>query len=110
MNDASASRTRTLGTAALFVPPLAVAVLVGLTLRHKDWNEPFFVYSTYYVLCAMLVVYGLVALSGGPAVLRLRAFAASNVPGMATAAIVSAVVVYGVAPTAGRRSSRFSSA
>jgi hypothetical protein len=99
MNDRSVTRAWNLGVAAFFVPPVGVAVLVGATLRHRDWNEPFFVYSTYYVLCAMLVVYALVLLSGErDRVSALRAFVASNLPGIAITAVVSAVVVSAVPP------------
>jgi len=47
----------------LLVPPLTAVALVGVTLRHYDLNEPFFVNSAFYVLFVMLAVYaGVLAL------------------------------------------------
>src|SRR5580693_709177 len=97
MNDPSISRKWNLATLSLVVPPVVVVVLVGMTLRHRDWNEPFFVNSAYYVLSAMLAVFAIVLLSGwedwSP-----RAWLRENVPGVVATAIVSATAVFGVPP------------
>jgi hypothetical protein len=71
---------------------------VAATLRHRDWNEPFFVYSAYYILSTMLGVYFLVLLSGWGEVLSARAWIRQNVAGIITTAMVGTTVLYGVAP------------
>jgi hypothetical protein len=98
MNDRLISRKSLMGTLPLMVPPVTVALLVGLTLRHRDWNEPFFVYSTYYVLWAMLGVYGLVLLAGWGGAWSPRAWIRENVPGILATTAIGAIVVCGVAP------------
>jgi 4-amino-4-deoxy-L-arabinose transferase-like glycosyltransferase len=82
----------------LAVPPIAVAVAVGATLRHRDWNEPFFVYSAYYVLWAMLGTYLLVLVGGRRETGSVRAWVTDNAAGLLTTAIVSTIVIRGVAP------------
>ncbi len=90
---------RRLGALALGVPPLVAAILVGATLRHHEWNEPLFVASTYYVLWALLVTYLVAMLQGArPDVASVHAWARANVAGLAVTALVTCVVVVGVAP------------
>ncbi len=98
MTDRSTSRNWSLGSLFLAVPPVGVAVLVGVTLRHREWNEPFFVYSTYYILCAMLGVYSLVLLRAWGSLSSLRVWIRENVAGLVTTASVGATVLWGVAP------------
>jgi hypothetical protein len=98
MNHRWISRKWSLGVLLLAAPPVGVALLVAATLRHRDWNEPFFVYSAYYILSTMLGVYFLVLLSGWGEVLSARAWIRQNVAGIITTAMVGTTVLYGVAP------------
>ena len=85
-------------TLVLTVPPLAVALLVGATLRHHEWNEPFFVYSTYYIVLTMLVVCSLLVFRGAREGWSPRVWIRENLPGLLTTAIVGTIVLWGVAP------------
>jgi hypothetical protein len=98
MNDRLISRKWSLGTLSLMVPPVVVALLVGQTLRHRDWNEPFFVNSAYFILCTMLGVYLVVLLSGYGEAWSPRAWIRENVLGIVTTAAVSTTVLCSVAP------------
>jgi hypothetical protein len=98
MNHRWISRKWSLGVLLLAAPPVGVALLVAATLRHRDWNEPFFDYSAYYILSTMLGVYFLVLLSGWGEVLSARAWIRQNVAGIITTAMVGTTVLYGVAP------------
>ncbi len=82
----------------LAVPPLAAAGLFCATLRHREWNEPWFVYSTYYVLFVMVMVYAGVRISSladGP---PLRLWIRENLAGLVTTALVCTMVFLAVAP------------
>ena len=85
-------------TSLLLVPPAVAGVLVRVTLRHHDLNEPFFANSAYYVLFAMFAVYVGVLLVGGASIASLRAWITDNRLGIAVTAIVAAVVLCAVAP------------
>lgn len=85
-------------TYLLFVPAFAVAILVAFTLRHRDYNETFFIYGTYYVLATMLGTYLLVWLSGADESWSPRVWIRSNVPGIVTTALVSSAVFLAVHP------------
>ncbi len=95
MTDRSTVRGWSLGAVSL----LATATLVGLTLRHREWNEIFFIHSTYYVLLAMVLVYAGVRLSGYREREPLRAWIKDNIAGIAVTAAVSAVVLVAVPPS-----------
>jgi len=86
------------GSALLFVPPLLAAGLVGATLRHRSWNEPFFLSTAYYVLFAMLAIYVGVQLSGLGSGPPLRAWARDNLAGIVVTTVVSAIVLFSVSP------------
>jgi hypothetical protein len=94
MNVRSAVRNWSLGTLSLLLP----AALVGTTLRHREYNEPFFLYSAYYVLFAMLVVYAGVRLSGPGETPSPVAWIKENLAGIVATAVVSTVVLLAVAP------------
>lgn len=94
MTERLAARTWGLGIVSLLVP----AALVGATLRHREWNEPFFAYSAYYALFAMLAVYAGVRLSGPRETPSLGTWAKENLAGILVTAMVSAVVLLDVAP------------
>jgi hypothetical protein len=98
MTELPAPRYLRLSNWLLAAPPLAAAVLFLVTLRHRDWNEPWFVYSAYYVLFAMVTAYvgvRISSLADGP---PLRVWIRENAAGLVTTAIVSAVVFLAVAP------------
>jgi hypothetical protein len=94
MSERSAVRNWSFGTLSLLLP----AALVGTTLRHREYNEPFFVYSTYYVLFAMLVVYAAVRLSGTGETPSPVAWIKENLAGIVATAIVYAVALLAVPP------------
>jgi hypothetical protein len=99
MNDVQASRRRPTTTAALLaLPPLLAAALVGVTLRHHEYNEPFFVESAYGALLSLVVLYAGVRLAGLGPMASLRAFVVEHRPGLLVAAAVSAVAVTAVPP------------
>ncbi|HXX67147.1 MAG TPA: glycosyltransferase family 39 protein, partial [Polyangiaceae bacterium] len=85
-----------LRTYLLFVPTFAVAVLVAFTLRHRAYNETFFVYGAYYVLATMLGTCLIVWLSGPGESWSLRAWTAANLPGLVTTTAVSSAVLIAV--------------
>jgi hypothetical protein len=87
-----------LGSAALFVPPLAAAVLLGATLRHRSWNEPFFVYSAYYVLFALLAIHLGVRLSDAGNIALAGGWVREHIRGIVVTAAISTVVVLAVDP------------
>src|SRR5579862_4016550 len=77
----------------LAVPPLAAAALLYTTTRHPAYDEPWFVYSAYYVLFALVSVYvgmQVAALRFAPR--AIPSWAKDNLPGLvATAAVALAV-------------------
>jgi 4-amino-4-deoxy-L-arabinose transferase-like glycosyltransferase len=94
MTQRSAVRTWGPGVSSLLV----TATLVGATMRHRQWNEPLFAYSTYYVLFAMLAVYAGVRLSGESETPSFRAWIKENLAGIVVTLAVSTVVLLAVAP------------
>lgn len=95
MSERSALRYGSYGIVALLVP----GVLVGLTVRHRAWNELFFVHSTYYVLLALLLLYVGVRFSGHGESPSLRVWIKENIAGLVATAVVSTVVLLGVTPS-----------
>lgn len=91
-------RKLSLRTCLLFVPGVAVAILVGLTLRHKNWCEPLFVYSTYYVLAVLLGLYVLVLLDRSAGSWSPRAWVREHLAGLVTTGAVSSAVLLAVKP------------
>lgn len=92
-----------LRTYLLFVPGFVVAILIGVTLRHREYNETFFIYGTYYVLAALVGLYGLVWL-GRPGGGLLdswspREWIRENLPGLVTTGFVSSAVIFAVKPS-----------
>src|SRR5664280_2217286 len=87
------------GTILLFVPPLAAVALVGVTLRHHDLNETFFVNSAFYVIFAMLAVYAGIELTGLGETTSPRQWLMDNRTGILVTALVSTVVLLAVAPS-----------
>jgi hypothetical protein len=87
------SSVRSVVTAALL---LAGVGLWLFTLRHRDWYEPLFMATAYYVLFALVSVYLSVQLS----VIRFtpRAWLVENWPGLVTTLVVSAAVLSAVQP------------
>jgi hypothetical protein len=87
-----------LGSAALFVPPLVAAGLLAATLRHRSYNEPFFVHSAYYVLFALLAIDMGVRLSGPGSVALAGRWLNEHVRGIVVTGAISIVVVLAVEP------------
>ncbi|MFZ5890277.1 MAG: hypothetical protein ACOY0T_04340 [Myxococcota bacterium] len=80
---------------ALYALPLAVAATaLGLTLRHREWNEPFFVASVYYSLFALVAIYVGVQLSLARA--SLRSWFWENWPGVVTTLVLLTIVLAAV--------------
>ncbi len=95
MSGRSALRYGSYGVVALLVP----GVLVGLTLRHREWNELFFIHSTYYVLLAMVLLYVGIRLSGSGEITPVPVWIRENAAGLVVTAVVSTVVLLGVPPS-----------
>jgi hypothetical protein len=80
------------------LPPLAAAILVGITLRHHNLNEPFFANSAYYVLFVMAAAYCGVLVTGQGSGTSAREWLLENRVGIAVTAVIVAVVLFAVAP------------
>jgi 4-amino-4-deoxy-L-arabinose transferase-like glycosyltransferase len=98
ITERSVARRWSVGRLSLFLPPVVAALLLGTTLRHREYNEPFFVGSTYYVLFALLLVYAGVRLSALGETHSLRAWVKENLAGFMVTAMVSAAVFLAVTP------------
>lgn len=76
---------------------LVALVALGATLRHRDWNEPFFVATAYYALLALVVVYaGLQFMLPRQSP---RAWARENWPGALVSLVLVGAVVFAVTPS-----------
>src|SRR5690349_11122700 len=91
MTERASIRNWTLLAGACLVP----APLISVTLRHPEYNEPFFVHSAFYVLFAMLVVYVKVRLTD---LGSLHAWTSENRVAILITKIVSVVVLAAVSP------------
>lgn len=85
-------------TYLLFLPAFAVAILVAFTLRHRTYNETFFVYGAYYVLAALLGSYLIVELSGDRGSWSFRTWIRENRPGLVATTLASSAVLLAVPP------------
>ncbi len=92
------AKPRGLWTILLILPPLVAAILVGITLRHHNLNEPFFANSAYYVLFAMAAVYVGVIATGQGSGMSAREWLLENRVGIAVTAVIVTVVLLAVAP------------
>lgn len=80
------------------MPPLVAAGLVGLTLRRPALNEPLFVYSTYYVLLILVLVYAGLQLAR-PGGFSPATWVREHRLGLLVTAVVSTIVLCSVAPS-----------
>jgi hypothetical protein len=86
-------------TLLLAVPPLVAASLLYTTTRHHDYNERWFVYSTYYVLFVLVSVYAGMQVSALRFTTReIAGWAKDDLPGLVATAAISLAVLMAVAP------------
>lgn len=97
MTQPVAALSRRLVTAVLFMPPLATAGLVAFTIRHHEYNEPWFIYTTYYALAGLLSAYACVLMANRKAPLP-REWIRDNWAGIAVTLAVCTITVLAVAP------------
>ncbi len=87
------------GAILLWLSPLGAIALFGVTLRHPELNEPFFVHSAYYVLLTLVLVYGLVQVAclveddWSP-----RTWLRQHWPGLLVSLMLTGVVVLAIEP------------
>ena len=97
-SDKQSAKRPNVWTFLLLLPPVAAAILVGVTMRHFKLNETFFTNSAYYVLFVMFAVYAGVLVTGQDRALSVRQWLIENRVGVALTATVATIVILAVAP------------
>ena len=78
---------------------VSAAGFAGMTLRHRELNEPFFMYSAYYVLSVLCAVYLGFLLSGMGGRAWLKDWLSDHRWGIVVTTIVSVVVLTSIEPS-----------